>query len=48
MMELARTYGQTNIIVLGLVVYGLLGLLSDVVVRFLERKALSWQRTLAG
>ncbi|HSU46572.1 MAG TPA: ABC transporter permease [Arthrobacter sp.] len=48
MMELARTYGQTNIIVLGLAVYGILGLLSDGIVRFIERKALSWQRTLAG
>jgi sulfonate transport system permease protein len=48
MMELARTYGQTNIIVLGLAVYGILGLISDGAVRFLERKALSWQRTLAG
>jgi sulfonate transport system permease protein len=48
MMELARTYGQTNIIVLGLAVYGVLGLLSDGIVRFIERKALSWQRTLAG
>jgi sulfonate transport system permease protein len=48
MMELARTYGQTNIIVLGLALYGILGLLSDGAVRFFERKALSWQRTLAG
>jgi sulfonate transport system permease protein len=48
MMELARTYGQTNIIVLGLAVYGILGLLSDGAVRFFERKALTWQRTLAG
>lgn len=48
MMELARTYGQTNIIVLGLAVYGILGLVSDGAVRFFERKALSWQRTLAG
>lgn len=48
MMELARTYGQTNIIVLGLAVYGILGLISDGAVRFFERKALSWQRTLAG
>jgi sulfonate transport system permease protein len=48
MMELARTYGQTNIIVLGLAVYGVLGLLSDGIVRLIERKALSWQRTLAG
>lgn len=47
MMELARTYGQTNIIILGLAVYGILGLLSDGIVRFIERKALSWQRTLA-
>jgi sulfonate transport system permease protein len=48
MMELARTYGQTDIIVVGLVVYGLLGLLSDAVVRFVERRTLSWRRTLAG
>ncbi|MGO4191965.1 ABC transporter permease [Arthrobacter sp. YAF17] len=47
MMELARTYGQTNIIVLGLAVYGILGLLSDGAVQLLQRKALSWQRTLS-
>ena len=46
MMELARTYGQTDIIVVGLVLYGLLGLLSDGAVRLLQRRALSWQRTL--
>jgi sulfonate transport system permease protein len=48
MMELARTYGQTDIIVVGLVLYGLLGLVSDGAVRLLQRKALSWQVTLAG
>ncbi|WP_330172906.1 ABC transporter permease [Streptomyces sp. NBC_01498] len=48
MMELARTYGQTDVIVVGLVVYGLLGLLSDALVRLVERRALSWRRTLAG
>lgn len=48
MMELARTYGQTDIIIVGLVVYGLLGLVSDALVRLVERKALSWRRTLAG
>jgi sulfonate transport system permease protein len=47
MMELARTYGQTDIIVVGLVLYGLLGLVSDGAVRLLQRKALSWQVTLA-
>ncbi|MBA4866185.1 ABC transporter permease [Streptomyces sp. PSKA54] len=48
MMELARTYGQTDIIIVGLVVYGLLGLVSDGLVRLVERRALSWRRTLAG
>jgi len=47
MMELARTYGQTDVIVVGLVLYGLLGLVSDGAVRILQRKALSWQVTLA-
>ncbi|MET8574987.1 ABC transporter permease [Streptomyces sp. NPDC005012] len=48
MMELARTYGQTDVILVGLVVYGLLGLVSDGLVRLVERRALSWRRTLAG
>jgi sulfonate transport system permease protein len=47
MMELARQYGQTETIIVGLVVYGLLGLLSDGAVRLVQRKALSWRRTLA-
>jgi sulfonate transport system permease protein len=46
MMELARTYGQTDIIIVGLVLYGVLGLLSDGAVRLIQRKALSWRRTL--
>jgi sulfonate transport system permease protein len=48
MMELARTYGQTDIIIVGLVLYGILGLLSDGVVRLIQRRALSWRRTLAA
>ncbi|MEV0844673.1 ABC transporter permease [Streptomyces sp. NPDC049954] len=48
MMELARTYGQTDVIIVGLVVYGLLGLVSDAAVRLVERKVLAWRRTLAG
>lgn len=47
MMELARTYGQTEIIVVGLVLYGVLGVASDGAVRLAQRKALSWRRTLA-
>jgi sulfonate transport system permease protein len=48
MMELARTYGQTDVIVVGLILYGLLGLLSDGAVRLVQRRALSWQRTLSS
>ncbi len=47
MMELAREYGQTDIIVVGLVLYGVLGLLSDGAVRLAQRKALTWRRTMA-
>ncbi|WP_305786974.1 ABC transporter permease [Symbioplanes lichenis] len=47
MMELAREYGQTDIIVVGLVLYGVLGLLSDGAVRLVQRRALTWRRTLA-
>ena len=48
MITLASNYGQTDIIVVGLVVYALLGVSADAVVRFIERKALSWRRTLAS
>lgn len=47
MMELARTYGQTDVIVVGLVLYGLLGFGSDALVRLVQRRALAWRRTLA-
>ncbi|WP_148090547.1 ABC transporter permease, partial [Cellulomonas algicola] len=47
MMELARTYGQTEIIVVGLVLYGVLGFGSDALVRLVQRRALAWRRTLA-
>ncbi|MFF1907221.1 ABC transporter permease [Kitasatospora sp. NPDC058218] len=47
LMTQARTFGRTDVIVVGLVVYGLLGLLSDTLVRLLERRALAWRRTLA-
>ena len=46
MMELARAYGQTEVIILGLVVYGTLGWTADYLVRLLQRKALTWRRTL--
>jgi sulfonate transport system permease protein len=48
MMSLARSYGQTEVIIVGLVVYGLFGLATDTAVRLLERRALSWRRTLSS
>nr|WP_218566551.1 ABC transporter permease [Vallicoccus soli] len=48
LMTQARTYGQTEVIVVGLVVYGLLGLLGDHAVRAVERRALSWRRSLGA
>ena len=39
----AQTYFQTNVILVALVVYALLGLITDALVRLAERKALSWQ-----
>jgi sulfonate transport system permease protein len=48
MITLASHYGQTEVIVVGLVVYALLGLTADGTVRFIERKALAWRRTLGS
>ncbi|MEU7618871.1 ABC transporter permease [Micromonospora rifamycinica] len=45
MME-AREFSQTDVVVLGLVVYALLGLLSDLALRMLERRTLTWRRGL--
>jgi sulfonate transport system permease protein len=39
---------RTDIIVVGLVVYSLLGLLTDALVRGLESRVLSWRVTFAG
>lgn len=46
MIELARTYGQTEIIIVGLALYAILGLTSDALVRLLQRKVLRWRKTL--
>ena len=47
MINLARTYAQSDVILVGLVVYALLGLTSDGAVRLLETRALAWRRTFA-
>ncbi|MCW2782417.1 MAG: transporter permease [Marmoricola sp.] len=46
LMTQARSIGQTDVIVVGLIVYALLGLISDTLVRFFERRALTWRSTL--
>ncbi|WP_244929549.1 ABC transporter permease [Nocardioides sp. W7] len=48
MITLASSYGQTDVIVVGLVLYAALGLLADGAVRLVERKALAWRRTLGS
>jgi sulfonate transport system permease protein len=40
--------GETNIIVVCLAVYGVLGLLSDLLVRMIERRALAWRQGLVA
>ncbi|MGW2624686.1 ABC transporter permease [Micromonospora taraxaci] len=45
MME-AREFSQTDVVVLGLLVYALLGLISDSALRILERRMLTWRRGL--
>jgi sulfonate transport system permease protein len=48
MITLASSYGQTDVIVVGLVLYAVLGLVADTTLRIIERKALTWRRTLEG
>ncbi|WP_435123623.1 ABC transporter permease [Micromonospora tulbaghiae] len=45
MME-AREFSQTDVVVLGLLVYALLGLASDLLIRYAERRTLAWRRGL--
>lgn len=46
MMTLAGEYGRTEVLVVGLVIYGVFGFLADTAVRLTERKVLAWRRTL--
>ncbi len=48
LMNRARDWGQTDIIVVGIIIYALLGLLSDAVVRYVEDKVLSYRRALGS
>jgi sulfonate transport system permease protein len=44
MINDAREFMRTDVIVVGLVVYSALGLLTDALVRLIERRALAWRR----
>ncbi|GLW12216.1 ABC transporter permease [Microtetraspora sp. NBRC 13810] len=44
MINDAREFLRTDVIVVGLVVYCVLGLITDALVRLLERRALTWRR----
>lgn len=46
LMNRARDYGQTEIIVVGLIIYAVLGLSSDALVRAWERRALGYRKAL--
>jgi sulfonate transport system permease protein len=48
MINLAGSYGQINIVLVGLVLYAILGFASDAIVRLIQKRALSWQRTFAN
>ncbi|MER6223268.1 ABC transporter permease [Streptomyces sp. 900105755] len=48
MMFQAQNYGRSDIILVGLLIYGVFGLVSDSVVRLIERRVLSWRRTLSS
>ncbi|MEU2059330.1 ABC transporter permease [Streptomyces sp. NPDC013455] len=48
LMFQAQNYGQSDVILVGLLIYGVFGLVSDSVVRLIERRVLSWRRTLGN
>ncbi|WP_108999440.1 ABC transporter permease [Streptomyces rishiriensis] len=48
MMFQAQNYGQSDVILVGLLIYGVFGLISDSAVRLIERRVLSWRRTLSS
>jgi sulfonate transport system permease protein len=48
LMFQAQNYAQTDVIVVGLIVYGVFGFVSDALLRIAERRVLSWRRTLSS
>lgn len=48
LMTRARDFGRIDIIVAALVIYCVLGLAADIIVRLLERSLLTWRRSFTG
>jgi sulfonate transport system permease protein len=48
LMGQAQLYAQTDVILLGLALYAILGFTSDTIVRLVERRVLTWRRTLTS
>ncbi|MFI7005415.1 ABC transporter permease [Streptomyces sp. NPDC050145] len=48
LMTQAQSYARTDILAVCILVYGLLGLLADAVVRLLERVLMPWRRAVPG
>lgn len=48
LMTQAQQFFETNIIFVGLIIYAALGLAGDLIVRAIERRALSWRNAFAG
>ena len=48
LMYQQATYGLIDSVVVGLAIYGIWGFVSDLAVRLIERRVLSWRRTLAA
>jgi sulfonate transport system permease protein len=44
----AQSWNRTDIIMLGLAIYAVLGLIADAIVRLLERRLLTWRRGFTG
>lgn len=48
LMNRARDWGQTDVIVVGIFIYAILGLVSDALVRLVEARVLSYRRALGA
>jgi sulfonate transport system permease protein len=48
LMNDARDFMRTDIMLVGLLIYATLGLVVDIIVRFLERRLLAWRPSLLG